>query len=498
MQLPLQLQGQAIRKSYCLVLQAHAAHEAGYLRLKSYQISEPLYNCFDIYGLLPNVEKLWQQKSVELLDEPDAEVSLPNELRDIVAFWRNELVYLFRPHVQADKVLFKKLPAGNLRPIISLSQGHLVIDVALLGIDNVHDLLRKDGSLECQPQPGTATGCNCSRELLLQLTLDALGSRPGLHKEKLHRQIFKRYMSVTAGKLQNLPPAGLSPVPSAAASPSPSRPASAHAGQDEHTMPPHDLLGGSQGSQSATSTTGAVSNGSAPLPNDLHVLQEAELQRKIDGMLKGSARERLEATKAAEKDGCRTVFPQPDQESREIRTLAKSAVQLDRNGQHPAARLFLPMDAQGIQQVFQSLLPVSQIQDLFVLLLELHKIFSSRRQLDQQPPFQVYWEPGTDVIAFNVNGELWYNAAKDRALQNIAARSKFWYLVICHELAHNFVHAHNSNFSQHMSEIVLTYSQRFMAVCDSWSSNSVAFACTAWASMASHCPVAEPHQQHWQ
>ena len=107
--------------------------------------------------------------------------------------------------------------------------------------------------------------------------------------------------------------------------------------------------------------------------------------------------------------------------------------------------------------VDQTALPLSRIRSLFLLLSQLHQLFKQQPQLS--PAFSLYWEAGTNLIAFNADGQLWYNAAKDCAFDNPSGRIDFWYLVICHELAHNIVHAHNSDFSQAMSEIVLTFSQ---------------------------------------
>ena len=54
-----------------------------------------------------------------------------------------------------------------------------------------------------------------------------------------------------------------------------------------------------------------------------------------------------------------------------------------------------------------------------------------------------------------------YNAAMDYSLPDLPASSRYWYLNSCHELALNSVHAHDSEFSQRMSEIVLTFSSSF-------------------------------------
>lgn len=425
----------AILRRYCKALRndhetcsmTQAAKEAEYLQIQSCHVCEPLFNCFMSHGLIPTMDRLWERKSIDLVRLPDA--LLLSHLQETVEFWRNEIVYMFQPHVQADKVLFKQLPVGNHRPIIYLSDGHLIIDISLLGIDNVHELLRRDASLDCQLQPGTATGCNCSRELLLQLTLDALSALPGFKKDTLHRQVFKRYMTVTAGKVQNLPATGLTPAVSpkstSAVSPSPSRPASAsHAGQVAVGMSAIHAAGASSRRPPSSRPSSGHQHSSYVFP----LISEKDLQRDIDSMLKGTAQQRLEHVRAAGSQVTEPIFPQEQQEMRDVSTLQKTSICLDRSMQHSKAQLYLPIDAQGRQLIASSSVPVSQIQGLYALLVELHKLFSARRQEVQQP-FQVYWEVDTDIIAFNADGSLWYNAAKDGAVQDTTARSRFWYLV---------------------------------------------------------------------
>ncbi|PRW44629.1 Right handed beta helix region [Chlorella sorokiniana] len=46
------------------------------------------------------------------------------------------------------------------------------------------------------------------------------------------------------------------------------------------------------------------------------------------------------------------------------------------------------------------------------------------------------------------------------------ARAKHWFITTCHELAHNFVRAHNSAFADVMGQIVLRYAPRFTSMYD--------------------------------
>lgn len=80
--------------------------------------------------------------------------------------------------------------------------------------------------------------------------------------------------------------------------------------------------------------------------------------------------------------------------------------------------------------------------------------------------YHVFWDPDTRVIAFNSNGRLWFNAAAGPASAGAdvgAGRARFWFLTVCHELAHNVVGPHNSEFSGSMAALVLHFSHHFRA-----------------------------------
>lgn len=65
----------------------------------------------------------------------------------------------------------------------------------------------------------------------------------------------------------------------------------------------------------------------------------------------------------------------------------------------------------------------------------------------------VYYDPGSSTIAFNKGKgqQLWFNAAVTVSTRGFSsegeARVRFWFLVCAHELAHNTVSGHDSDFS---------------------------------------------------
>lgn len=88
------------------------------------------------------------------------------------------------------------------------------------------------------------------------------------------------------------------------------------------------------------------------------------------------------------------------------------------------------------------------------------------------PQFFVYYDPNKSSIAFNRAGQLWFNAAVEvdvSGYKNAAyGFGRFWFLVVCHELAHNRVKQHNSRFADACSAITLEYADRFKAFAHSF------------------------------
>lgn len=74
-----------------------------------------------------------------------------------------------------------------------------------------------------------------------------------------------------------------------------------------------------------------------------------------------------------------------------------------------------------------------------------------------------------NVVAFNLgqagcSGEVWDNVAFDLAEGDAAARATHWFLTACHELAHNWVRNHSSQFADVMGELVLHFAPRFRSL----------------------------------
>jgi hypothetical protein len=83
----------------------------------------------------------------------------------------------------------------------------------------------------------------------------------------------------------------------------------------------------------------------------------------------------------------------------------------------------------------------SGLKQLFV------EVFPAPGAAAAQPPqFFIFYDQDRRLIAFNKSGQLWFNAAASPDLSKAhnpgCAAARFWFLVICHELAHNKVQAH--------------------------------------------------------
>lgn len=86
---------------------------------------------------------------------------------------------------------------------------------------------------------------------------------------------------------------------------------------------------------------------------------------------------------------------------------------------------------------------------------------------------QIYYDGEGPTIAFNLSGSLFMNLRYYLALHE--ARNKeeeaskrkealiYWFMTLCHELAHNFVLAHNSEHEFYMSSFAENYLEAFMS-----------------------------------
>ncbi|RCH80073.1 hypothetical protein CU098_001001, partial [Rhizopus stolonifer] len=85
---------------------------------------------------------------------------------------------------------------------------------------------------------------------------------------------------------------------------------------------------------------------------------------------------------------------------------------------------------------------------------------------------QIFYDPEGPTIAFNLSGSLFMNLRYFLALHDYtnqteeASRRKealiYWFMTLCHELAHNFVSAHNSEHEFYMSSFAENYLESLM------------------------------------
>ena len=146
--------------------------------------------------------------------------------------------------------------------------------------------------------------------------------------------------------------------------------------------------------------------------------------------------------------------------TRNTQELHLSGIQLRALGGAGSCYLYLPKQlAQQVSSPEHIGLPAHQLDGLFTILQRLCRIF--QKDGSALPTFHVYHDPHDGIIAFNSADKMWYNAAQDVMVHDVAARAEFWYLTICHELAHHFVRDHNSEFSNYVGKLVLEYGQGF-------------------------------------
>lgn len=101
------------------------------------------------------------------------------------------------------------------------------------------------------------------------------------------------------------------------------------------------------------------------------------------------------------------------------------------------------------------------------ILTELASVFGL-----QLKTIQIYYDGEGPTIAFNTSGSLFMNLRYYLALHEPKDKTEeaskrkegmiYWFMTLCHELAHNFVHAHNSEHEFYMSSFAENYLEAFM------------------------------------
>jgi hypothetical protein len=100
------------------------------------------------------------------------------------------------------------------------------------------------------------------------------------------------------------------------------------------------------------------------------------------------------------------------------------------------------------------------------LLLDLATIFKLPAQY-----IHIYYDPDNSAIAFNTNGALFFNyhwfeqlhlanfeTSRDKKIEAIA----YWWITLCHELAHNLVQEHSAAHSFYAESFAQQYFAKVM------------------------------------
>jgi hypothetical protein len=442
-------------------MQARMAHEAAYLGISVVEVSEPLFKLFKRNGVMPSQDELWKARADHILALPDPGPTKTSEQLAAMAFLKAELVHLFQQWVRPDQIVFKELPPGNTKVIITLP-AHFVIDLNLLGINNVHKALAADEGA-CARQAGD---CNCTRELLVQGMMDAISARPGgPSTSQLQRALVRQYQAVTKERIQNLGPGLLAPeipVPGAAV-PQPKPNAAPVPGSPNQTLP----TSSGQPTRTGDSSERPIvieegrdyspGQGEAPRPTDAHpIIHHTGLRSDIEKVLWSAppAGARVSVDNPADGRSASNPTVLRTCKHRVRSDLVRCSLYLGAPNTQvsQSAFLYLPQGASERD------VPGVQIQELFNLLTRLHRLFASAPDA-----FQLYYCPGDGIIAFNKGDRLWYNAGYDQKVTDKGARAEYWYHIICHELAHHYVRDHDTFFSQYVGKITLEYGKAFYA-----------------------------------
>ena len=320
-------------------------------------------------------------------------------------------------------------------------------------------------------------------KLLIERLQEALAGKPsGPKPHEVSRTITRRLVSLAETKARNLPAGQLSPsftlpeVDQDEDLDDQDMPLGLGGNLRKRLRPEFEAVDAQFMGQQAAGASGsgsqqlptvkiqAVDHQMAPSPSDADpIIHHKGLRTAVEGILSGPAHGPLLMQSSRVPGDSSDSVTLTVCKTRGTDNLQASSIQLRASGLPGSCHLYVP--AQQAQQGASCAsigAPQSQLDGLFTLLSSLHRIF---QQDDSPVPiFHVYYDRSDGIIAFNSGDEMWYNAAQDLMIHDISARAEFWYLTICHELAHHFVHDHNTEFSSYMSKLALEYGSRFRDV----------------------------------
>ena len=340
--------------------------------------------------------------------------------RDLLQGWRTQLARLFRPHLQQDSIIFRRLRTGSMRfrhkALIVLDTHYLLNVDAIEHIETVHESLMRQQQPVCTDASAAQGPCPCRLQLLIfELSRSPKGQ--GLASMMCRRM----------AELLPQPQQAYQPAPD---SPDSHTPADPFAAEPEPELEP--MPAPCQPSDGARHPVAPACPDATNYIADIRsVLRKSPYKQRVAQQPEAPGAPASEHT-------CR---PEAD--------LVASSMELA-----PGHLLYLP------EGDLVTGLKTEAGHALFQLLEHLiQQVFAPGPVAVGN--INIFYDDRGSTIAFNLSQrQLFFNAYHDPRDAERHVREQFWFHTVCHELAHHYVHGHGSKFADAVGAITYRFSKQ--------------------------------------
>mmetsp|Transcript_11159 Transcript_11159/g.20053 ORF Transcript_11159/g.20053 Transcript_11159/m.20053 type:complete len:702 (-) Transcript_11159:1500-3605(-) len=440
-----------------------SSRDIEYLGYQPVQVPDLLLRIMRKSARCPTVDFLWAQLKEKIANltewtpQNEGDMAIACKYKSLVDEW-------FSPHLQGHQILYKNFPPGNphhvVVPFVDASGDRFyAVDVSLLHTAKVHEWLAGQGKRCMDPQLGDQCGGMCQLFRFRQALLNAVGDA-GI-RNQLEEQEHLAHLRRSTRELPNV----------STPSPSPKTPNTvwAKGPQCPDSKPPSSGPGPSPGPSSGprSGIPSPRATGSPAVGRQLDFDGEQEPGLDEDDGRRARTDFSLEATRAnaqgdhsllaaCVRSGGGGAQPEAQTQRQPRSRFLKECWQEAESAMHlhldrlavvtfPGGKCSIPTYRTHTGAT-AGLSPES-IDGLASLIAGLlHGVFRWGREQIQATAC-VWWEEDSK-IAFNRQGTLFFNAMYFQAYQhgqpaNRNAAHSYWFVVLCHELAHNVAKGHD-------------------------------------------------------
>ncbi len=450
--------------------------EASYLGANPVLVSKPLYQLLVLSELYQTLDDLWKKNGAKILSCPDW--TPPTNIAKAHSERLKTMAQLFSPRITADQIVFKVFPTGNRKHAVvpvhinsnttgafSSRESRKVVfavDINLLEVNSVHLWLAEKGET-CDTKKINSDGsASCSGSCVMERFFETLieaATRTRPQERLWYSRRVKKFMynSMCSG-LSRVESSGTASALSSRRNPS---------------------ISNAENMKSSLKITSLTSNFSPSPQRDFFFppVNSTSIAFGGDGVNKPASSRLIDKCILR---SANQYFARKTVTGTEFHSSPSSTNELKRQNFHcgkgtdltildnkkalvPHLRAPENCSLQCYCSSFQlTMFTEKSLQERNTSMAKLSRIILQLGDVVfgiNVRALRIFWESG-NLIAFNQNGELFFNAyflphgTSDTFGETTIDIFNFWYVIFCHELAHNVESGHEKRHESAMEQII--------------------------------------------